>query len=601
MFDRVSLIEFWEGSFMTKFLKIVITILLSISTAATPVLGQETHKIHDQLDYLLYSMVGPDKAKGAVLSIVKDGQIQLCKGFGFADEYNNITADGKKTAFRIGSVSKTFVAVAAQILHQDGKLDMNRDISTYLEADFPTFSYPVTMQQLLTYTAGFEETITGMAVFNVSDTEPLSESVRKYMPVQTFKPGEVVSYSNYGIALAAYVIESIAKQDFAEYCREHIFLPLDMKRTTFEYMHNIAYVSKPYLPNGKETLEPYMNLYPEGSAVSTADDMAKYMQWLLNMQDTRVLSAGSKKELFSKHFSMTEELEGVGYTWNRKARNSKLYYTKKGETLHFYTRIVLYPQAKTGIFLSFNTYLPEQEINAVMEKATDLLYGKATPSSFHSAKLTMDISGQYVNNWSSYKTPEKILRYLVPGKILTISKTREGNFLLNGKEMILIGENLFSSPIGLLKFQEQSGKTLIATESAITYSRIPFWEYNAIQMLIPLLFIALALICLLKELMLFVRKKRNEYRVVYFLSTLTQLLSFFTLCLLMYKGITSYSPLAFSFPIMICGWIFLAACSIGIAYTIYLKSKKLPIKLISVGWHIAGILLCLWMFGLNIL
>lgn len=131
------------------------------------------------------------------------------------------------------------------------------------------------MRMLLTHSAGFEDPVTGAAVPNVSDTLPLSVSVRRYKPAQSIKAG-VISYSNYGIALAAYVVERAAGQDFAAFCRAEIFLPLGMTHTTFEHMHDVAYVAKPYLPDGRETLELYMNLYPEGSAVSTAADMAAY-------------------------------------------------------------------------------------------------------------------------------------------------------------------------------------------------------------------------------------------------------------------------------------------------------------------------------------
>ena len=467
---------------MIKFICTVLTILLIFLSAGVTAFAHEMNEICIELENTIDSMVEQGKAKGAVLSVVKDGQIQLCRGYGYADEYFDIPADGEKTAFRIGSVSKTFVAAAAQILHQEGQLDMNRDISFYLEPDFPALAYPVTMHQLLTHTAGFEDIVTGMAVPIVSDTEPLAVSVRKYLPAQIFRPGEVVSYSNYGIALAAYVIECIAEQDFSQYCREQVFLPLGMSRTTFEHMHDIAYVSKPYLPDGKETVEPYMNLYPEGSAVSTAEDMAKYMQWLLNEQDTRVLTAESKKDIFRKHFSMSEELEGVGYTWNRKARNNRIYYDKKGETLNFYTRILLYPQQGTGIFLSFNTYLPEHVIDSVQAKATDMLYGEAELPGFNSGKSNFDISGWYANNWSSYKTPEKILRYLVPGKIIHINRS-DGGFSLNGEQMSLIGEDTYYSSIGILKFMQKDGKIIIATESAITYSKIPYGSTASFRLL----------------------------------------------------------------------------------------------------------------------
>lgn len=585
---------------MIKFICTLITILLIFLAAGLNAFAQEKSDLCIELDNTVDSMVGHGKAKGAVLSVVKDGQIRLCKGYGFADEFFDIPADGEKTAFRIGSVSKTFVAVAAQILNQEGKLDMNRDISFYLEPDFPALAYPVTMHHLLTHTAGFEDIVTGMAVPDVSDTEPLAVSVHKYLPAQIFKSGETVSYSNYGIALAAYVVECIAEQDFSRYCREQVFLPLDMSRTTFEHMHDIAYVSKPYLPDGTETLEPNMNLYPEGSAVSTAEDMAKYMLWLLDEKDNRVLSTESKEDIFRNHFSMSEELEGVGYTWNRKARNNMVYYDKKGETLNFYTRIILYPQQGTGIFLSFNTYLPEHEINSVQAKATNILYGEAELSGFNSGKSNFDISGLYANNWSSYKTPEKILRYLVPGKILHITRSDDG-FSLNGEQMSLIGEDTYSSSIGILKFVQKDGEIIIATESAITYSKIPLWQHGIIQILIPAAFLALAFICLLRELILRITGKRSEHKVIFLICSLIQVISFCALFLLMYYGIISFTLLEFSIQMKTCGWLILAACAAVMAYSIYLNIKHEIKKMIPALWNFAGILFCVWMSWFNII
>jgi CubicO group peptidase (beta-lactamase class C family) len=587
--------------FMKKFLSIFISLLLIFSVTGTPALAQNSQEIRNELNNMVDSMSGPGHAKGAVLSIVKNGRIELCQGYGFADEYNGIAADGEKTAFRIGSVSKTFVAVAAQILHQEGRLDMNRDISVYLDSDFPTLSYPVTMHQLLTHTAGFEDRVTGMAVRNVSDTEPLAASVRQYLPAQVFKPGEVVSYSNYGIALAAYVVECITDQDFAQYCREQVFLPLGMTRTTFEHMHDVVYVSKPYLPSGEETLEPYMNLYPEGSAVSTAGDMAKYMQWLLDNEDTRVLTARSKEEIFSRQFSMSEELEGVGYTWNRKTRNHAVYYDKKGETLHFYTRIALFPQEQTGVFLSFNTYLPEHEIDAVIQKAADLLYGEATRPAPGSGAATIDISGHYANNWSSFKTPEKILRYLVPGKMLHISGSQDSGYFINDDRLTLIGADTYASNMGILKFQKKAKTIMLATESAITYSKLPFWQQSYIQLFMPLLFFIIVLTFLFRELIRLLQKKKTKHNPILLVCSLVQFLSFCALCLLIYKGIATFSLLAFALYMKIFGWLILVACASALIYTIYVKPKNHTLNLLPIIWNLSGILFCIWMFLFNIL
>ncbi len=586
---------------MKKFISIITALLLILSpAAATPVFAQESQNICDELDRMIQSMVENDKSKGAVLSIVKEGKIELCKGYGFADEYMCYDADGEKTAFRIGSVSKTFAAVAAQILEEEGKLDMDSDISIYLESDFPKLSYPVTMKQLLTHTAGFEDMVTGIAVRNVSDTEDLSVSVRKYLPAQINKPGEIISYSNYGIALAAYVIECITNQDYSEFCQEHIFTPLDMNRTTFKYMQNIVYVSKPYLPNGNETLEPYMNLYPEGSVVSTAEDMAKYMQWLLNNSDMRILSSTSKNQLFTKQFTMSQELEGIGYIWNRKSRNDEIYYEKKGETLNFYTRTALFPKAETGVFLSFNTYVSEHEINAVIDKAANLLYGE-NQYNIDSPKSSINIKGVYVNNWSSFKTPEKILRYLIPGKMLYISGTEGSGYIINGKDMTLIGDNAYSSDAGILKFQSKNNTVIMSSESALTYTRVPLWQHIFIQVLIPLAFIITTSAVFLMEMRILPGRNIEKNNLIFLFSSLIQIFSFIALCLLMYKAIATYSLLGLASYLKICGWVIFLVVVFNTIYIIYVKVHSSLKGLSPIIWNLSGILFSLWIFWFNII
>lgn len=584
---------------MNKIIRTFIALLLILYTAALPAFAMETTKMSIELDTMVQNIVDEGKSKGAVLSIVKDGEIELCKGYGFADEYLGHSADGEKTAFRIGSVSKTFVAVAAQILSQRELLNMNSDISIYLESDFPKLSYPVTMHQLLTHTAGFEDMVTGIAVYNVSDTEKLSESVTKYMPAQVYKPGEVISYSNYGIALAAYVIECVTNQDFAEFCDEEIFKPLDMNRTTFKHMHDIVYVSKPYLPNGNEAMEPYMNLYPEGSAVSTAENMAKYMLWLLNSDDSRILSNKAKKELFQQQFTMSNEFEGIGYIWNRRSRNDEVFYEKKGETLNFYTRIVLYPQEGSGIFLSFNTYVPEHEINSVINKATDMLYGEKHEFKLDSVKSSINIKGLYVNNWSSFKTQEKILRYLIPGKMVYISGSQANGYLINGGKMTLIGEDLYSTKEGVVKFHEKGNSIFMTSDSAITYVKVPIWQHMIIQILIPSTFITVTAVIFLRELFLLLNKNTKKLNRPFLIISAIQIISFSIVLLLMYKGVITFSLLNLTLPSKICGWVMFSSVIYITVNT--LRRKMLNSFLLQKIWNISGFLLCTWLFYFNII
>ncbi|MEL7622272.1 MAG: serine hydrolase domain-containing protein [Clostridiales bacterium] len=592
---------------MGKLAKWLTAVLLLISIAAGPAFGQnESAGMAEELEELTKTaeaLVGEGKAKGAVLAIVREGEEAVCRGFGFADQYQGIAADGVKTAFRIGSISKTFVAVAAQLLVQEGRLDMDEDIAHYVGRAFPALAYPVTMGQLLTHTAGFEDVVTGIAVYEVSQTEPLEKTVVKYKPAQIFVPGEMVSYSNYGIALAAYVVEEVSGQDFAAFCREKIFLPLGMERTTFEYMQDIVCLSKPYLPNGQETLEPYINLYPEGSALSTAADMANYMAWLLARQDRRVLSPQSKKELFDRQFTMAGELAGMGYTWNRKTEKGRLYYDKKGETLNFYSRIALYPEAGAGIFFSSNTYLPEEEINALMDKATALLSGPEAgagagviANQVPAGEAAIDISGYYVNHCSSFESAEKILRYLIPGKSLTITGSLAGGFAIKGTDLRLIGRDLYESPLGKIKFLNKEGEIILATESAITFSKAPFWQKSCFQVLPPLLFLVLTLLCLLVEL----RGFSSKGRLFIVLCCFLQLSAFVALAVLLYKGVLSFTLLSYGSWLKGGAGIILVSAVAGLAYGINKKTRQEP-ALLPAAWSLAGLLFSGWLYWLNLL
>lgn len=579
---------------MRKVISLILVLMILFSAVQSPALAAAP-KISNEMDKMVQGIIDEGKSKGAVLSIVREGNIELCKGYGWADEYLDIASNGENIAFRIGSVSKTFVAVAALILEENGMLNMDSDVSIYLDSDFPNLSYPVSMRQLLTHTAGFEDMVTGMAFYNVSDTEPLGISVRKYLPEQIYESGEIISYSNYGIALAAYIVECITGQDFALFCEREIFEPLNMNRTTFKFMHDIAYVSKAYLPNGNETIEPYMNLYPEGSAVSTAEDMAKYMCWLMNSDDNRILSPNFKEELFKKQFTVSEDLEGIGYIWNRKAQNEKIYYDKKGETLNFYTRIALYPQENTGIFLSFNTYVAEHEINAIISKATDLIYGEKKEYIAEHGKLSIDISGLYVNNWSNFTTPEKIIRYIVPSKMVHIDAEKDG-YYINGEKMTLVGEDLYSSNLGLLKFQEKGNKAIMSS-AAISYIKVPMWQHKIIQMIIPLIFIILTFIIFIVEI-IGLRKASTKHKYSLLLNSLFQIISFIMLCLMMYKGIASFSILKYASYMKFFGWFMGIVVILNI---IIVRKNNRYKKLMPFIWIVSGILFTAWMIFFNIL
>ncbi len=136
------------------------------------------------LDALIPSQLQNRDIAGAVVSVVKDGQVLFAKGYGYADFTAKKPVLADQTLFRPGSISKLFTATAVMQLVEQGKLDLDRDVNEYLDFAIPkTYPEPVTLRRLLTHTAGFEETLKNLFVAHESDMKPLRTYLVNQMPL----------------------------------------------------------------------------------------------------------------------------------------------------------------------------------------------------------------------------------------------------------------------------------------------------------------------------------------------------------------------------------------------------------------------------------
>ena len=120
---------------------------------AAPALTAED--VEAYLDGMIPLQIRRNDIAGAVVSVVKDGKILFTKGYGFSDVKKRTPVTTDATLFRIGSISKTFTWTAVMQLVEQGKLDLDKDINTYLDFTIPaTFGKPVTMNHVLSHTAG---------------------------------------------------------------------------------------------------------------------------------------------------------------------------------------------------------------------------------------------------------------------------------------------------------------------------------------------------------------------------------------------------------------------------------------------------------------
>jgi len=238
-----------------------------------------------------------DNIRGLAISIFTRDEIILEIEYGYADTAAGLAVDSD-TVFAWASVTKPLVWVSVMQLYERGELDLHADIFTYISREcFPHIIYPTTMYHLMHHTAGFyynNATYTTLINIEVGEAMPtLGNSLRDVSSsgiiIQNSRPGERISYSNYGSVLAGYIVQQIAGVPFHEYVHSNIFAPLSMYHTALlpdlsdnEWVMQQREKIKLYDPWGLLfTQQILLAHYPGGAAVGTISDMIKFARALL--------------------------------------------------------------------------------------------------------------------------------------------------------------------------------------------------------------------------------------------------------------------------------------------------------------------------------
>ena len=315
------------------------------------------------LDALIPSQLQNRNIAGAVVSVVRDGQILFQKGYGFADFEAKKPILPDQTLFRPGSISKLFTATAVMQLVEQGKLDLDRDVNEYLDFAIPqTYPEPVTLRRLLTHTAGFEETIKNLFVAHESDLKPLRTYLVNQMPARIFPPGKIVSYSNYGFTLAGYIVERASGEKFERYIDNHILRPLRMTNSTFDQPlppQLAPQMSQGYLVATKKP-HPFElgEVVPAGALSATAADMTRFMLAFLqggSVDGVAILKPETVRQMEAREFELHPRINGLGTNFMEYWMDPIRVIGHGGDTVYFHSDMVLVPDAHVGYFISYNS------------------------------------------------------------------------------------------------------------------------------------------------------------------------------------------------------------------------------------------------------
>ena len=313
--------------------------------------------------YMPYALQTGDIA-GAVVVVVKDGQVLLQKGYGYADLAKRTPVDPEKHLFRPGSISKLFTWTAVMQLVEQGKLDLDTDLNQYIDFKVPPRDgKPATLRQVMTHTAGFEEQIRGLITSNPDEFVPLGEALKRWVPERIHEPGTTPAYSNYATALAGYIIERVSGETFDDYIDRHIFAPLGMAHSSFRQplpAALLANMSKGYerASDGKPKGYEFISLAPAGSLAATGADMAKFM--IAHLQDgaygdARILAAATARKMHTTGQASVGPLNRMMLGFYETSLNGHRAISHGGDTVWFHSDLQLFLDDGIGIFVSMNS------------------------------------------------------------------------------------------------------------------------------------------------------------------------------------------------------------------------------------------------------
>ena len=455
---------------MKKILFTALLLLLFCTSGFSQTPWPDSTALDSYMDGLVNTYMEENDIAGATLGIIKDGQPVLLKGYGYADVSAEKKVRPDSTLFRIGSISKMFVWTAVMQLVEDGRLELDSDITQYIE-DFEiphTYDEPITMKDLMTHTAGFEDYVIGLFARDSTRLRPLGEILSDEMPARVRPPSTYASYSNHGTGIAAYIVEQISGMEFEDYVEQNILNPLQMTMTTFRQPLPDSlepHLSKGYVFQGgdfKEKGFEYVPLGPVGASSATASDMINFMQAHLQygqFGNTSILDSVTARQMQSPAFRHHPDVNPMRHGFIDMSQNGVEIIGHGGDTFWFHSTMALFPEHDMGLFLSFNS--------AKGGGVTGKVFGDFVDHYFPQDSLvsdTLDVSKEYLQRFGgSYRGNRYSHERLT--YVMALLNTRDITVTDDGMlKTMSDGEANYWFPVDSLTFQNTENSNVIAFE-----------------------------------------------------------------------------------------------------------------------------------------
>jgi CubicO group peptidase (beta-lactamase class C family) len=308
-----------------------------------------TEDLHVFVDGFIAKQLASSGIPGAVVVVVKDGRVMLSEGYGLADIglHRPMTAD--HSLMNIASIKKLFEGIAIMQLVEAGRLDLDRDVSAYLDFSIPTPAggVPVTLRRLMTHRAGFEDRFKNS-----------KRSFAELLPLRLFPYGDVPAYSNYGASLSGYILARASGKTTSEEVTDHVLVPLGMASSNFAIQLPVALT--PFMAKGYR-LEPGSpparldEYFTDLQLNTTGDDMGRFIRAVLNggeLDGRHILRPQTLATMMTPQ--VAEPLSVMGLYFYQREVAEVRFIGHRGDTSAFQSDLLFQPQAGFGLYVAYN-------------------------------------------------------------------------------------------------------------------------------------------------------------------------------------------------------------------------------------------------------
>jgi CubicO group peptidase (beta-lactamase class C family) len=409
-------------------------LVLVLTLPGAPARADEEAALRALVDGVVAAQLETYRIPGATVAVVKDGRSVHVQGYGYADSGRRTPVVAETTVFRVASVGKLLVWTAVMQLVEQGQLDLDADIQTYLAGEqLPTpWPQPITLAHLMAHASGFE--VPGRLW---RDERP---------PARVRPPGALSAYSDHGTSLAQHIVEQVSGVPFEEYLRRHVFEPLDMKRSFFR--RPVPPVPPEELARGHEVrgdtwrVQPpeRVKVAPGGSMSATATDMARFMLAHLGggrSGDGRILQEETVRRMHRQHFTHDPRVSGWAHGFMEFHVNGQRLIGHEGDAYLFTSLLVLLPEQGLGLFVAYNSPGAQHGAQRARRELLQALLDRYHPAPARPVRSPAPdfrqratrFEGGYQTTWRAYLTPEASVGWR---QEVRVSAGPEGTLRLQG-------------------------------------------------------------------------------------------------------------------------------------------------------------------------